>query len=492
MNSFAGFIDRFYYRNNKHFAFFLLNSLAIASAFFLFFLAEFSYSLPVYAIVPGYILVLYSFLALGKGGGIPAGFLFVSLDIAAVFSKLHAADRLSYILLAVFSLAYTFYLARFIDDMEEKESRFKIRADELETENREYKETTGKMKASIGAARTWARNYRTLNKVAQKMTTALERPEIFNIITEAVAQIIEKPSVKVSLLVLNEESGMFVPAIDEKPPDTMIHGAINIYKKDPFDEWITANKFTLLIKDVEDDFRFKDLKRETIKFRSMTAIPLIENVRIIGILKLTSDEPDAFNNDDVRLLKNLGDLCATAVQNSIYYQRTKDLAVRDGLTGLYIRRYFLERLDEEMRRARETSAALSFLLIDIDHFKDCNDTHGHLFGDKVLKLLGEFLRDGLRDVDIIGRYGGEEFAIILPNTNANGARFVAERLRLSFSKHIITVNEKQGIKLTLSIGGVEYDKATKLMELINKSDKALYHSKKDGRNMVTFWEDLNP
>jgi diguanylate cyclase (GGDEF)-like protein len=294
-----------------------------------------------------------------------------------------------------------------------------------------------------------------------------------------------------SLLILNQESGLFVPAVNEKLTDTMIRGTVKIYKKDPFDDWIMANKFTLDIKDVEHDFRFNDLKRESIKFKSMTAIPLVENIRVIGILKLFSEEPSAFNSDDVRLLNYLGDLCSIAVQNSILYQQTKDLAIRDGLTGLYIRRYFIERMDEEIRRAKDAGVALSFLLIDIDHFKDCNDTHGHLFGDKVLKLLGEFLRDDLRDVDIIGRYGGEEFGVILPSTNANGARFVAERLRLSFSKHIINVNENEGIKLTLSIGGVEYAKGIRLMEMINKSDKALYHSKETGRNKVTFWEDIS-
>jgi diguanylate cyclase (GGDEF)-like protein len=129
-------------------------------------------------------------------------------------------------------------------------------------------------------------------------------------------------------------------------------------------------------------------------------------------------------------------------------------------------------------------------MIDIEHFKDCNDTHGHLFGDKVLRLLGEFLKENLRDVDIIGRYGGEEFAVLLPNTAMNGARFVADRLRQNFEKLVIKVNENEGIKLTLSAGGIEFDKKHKLMTIVNNADKALYYSKENGRNKVTFWEDI--
>ncbi|HRU39603.1 MAG TPA: sensor domain-containing diguanylate cyclase, partial [Candidatus Goldiibacteriota bacterium] len=314
---------------------------------------------------------------------------------------------------------------------------------------------------------------------------------ILNIISEAVAEMIAKPGVNFSLLVYNDETGMFVPAVEDSHQDIIVGGSVRIYKKDPFDEWIILNKFTLFIKDISDDFRFKNIKKEHFKFKSMVAIPLIEGKKVIGMLKFFSEQPGAFDKEDARLLNYLGDLCTTAVQNSILYQKTKDLAIRDGLTGLYARKYFMEQLDEEVRRSKETGTPLSFILIDIDHFKNCNDTYGHLFGDKVLRLLSEFLRENLRDVDIIGRYGGEEFAVILPNTARNGCRFVCERLRENFSKLIINVNENEGIKLTLSIGGVEMAKGFKLMEIINKADKALYYSKENGRNRVTFWEEIS-
>ncbi|HDT15588.1 MAG TPA: GGDEF domain-containing protein, partial [Firmicutes bacterium] len=224
--------------------------------------------------------------------------------------------------------------------------------------------------------------------------------------------------------------------------------------------------------------------------KSMIALPLMQAKAVIGILKFYSNEPDTFDKEDARLLNYLGDVCTTAVQNAILYQKTKELAIRDGLTGLFMRRHFIGRMDDEIKRSKQLNEPFSFLLLDIDHFKDCNDTYGHQFGDRVLKVLGEFLKDNLRDVDIIGRYGGEEFAIMLPNTAMNGARFVAERLRQNFEKFLINVNENEGIKLTVSIGGVEFDGKSRIMRIIDQADKALYYSKEGGRNKVTFFEEI--
>jgi diguanylate cyclase (GGDEF)-like protein len=489
MASFSGFFEKLFYVNRRGIGFAAINILLVAAAFTALAAASLNFDLPI-VMAAGSVLIFYSFMTLGKTGGVTIGFFYVFLNMVALLVLRDGRHQMPYIMLMVLALAYVFFFIRFIDDIEERDNKYRVRGEELDAETVAYKEEMNKLKSRVEANKSRVKNYRTLNMVAQMLTSALERAAIVDIIGQAVTQMIGKKGVKFSLLIWHNETEMFMPAVDEKSPDTVLRGAVKIYKKDPFDEWLIANKYTLLIKDT-GDFRFQDLKKDVFKFGSMIAIPLIEDKKIIGILKFYSDEPGVFDKEDARLLNYLGDLCTTAVQNSILYQKTKDLAIRDGLTGLYVRRYFVERLDEEMRRSRETSTALSFLLIDIDHFKDCNDTHGHLFGDSVLRVLGEFLKENLRDVDIIGRYGGEEFAVVLPNTAANGARFVAERLRESYSKLVIKVNENEGIKLTLSMGGVEYAKGTKLMEIINKADKALYSSKENGRNKVTFWEDIS-
>lgn len=379
-----------------------------------------------------------------------------------------------------------------IDGMEMKEHQLELWLSEIEKEENENTEKLEKIVGIVEGNKKKIVNYRKINDVARKLTSALDKKEIVKVISEALSQIIESKDVKFTMLVKNEENNTFSSAVEEENTASVFGSHVKIHKKDPFDDWIEQNKYTLIIKNIDDDFRFKTLRRDWIKFKSMIAVPLIDNKNIIGILKFYSQRADVFDKEDARILNYLGDLCTTAVQNSLLYLKTKELAIRDGLTGLYMRRYFVERLDEEIKRSRELKEPLSYLMIDIDHFKDCNDTHGHQFGDKVLKVLGEFLKDSLRDVDIIGRYGGEEFAVLLPNTHKNGAVFVAERLRQAFEKLVIQVNESQGMKLTLSIGGIEFKDGIKLLDMINMADKALYHSKQTGRNKVTFWEDIKP
>lgn len=489
MNKMEALLQKFFYANNPNLKFTVINVAVIAAIM----LAVYSFSSVIRQpalLGLDYILIFYAFMSLGKGGGLTFGFIFVFLNLISILAFSQMLGQLPHVFIMGIALVYLFFMARFLGEMEEQENRLRLKTETIDIETNEYREKSAKLKSVIDESRGTVKNYRFLNIVAQKLTSALERQVIVDIISEAVRQMIGNAAVKFALLIYSDETGMFMPAVEDKSPDLVLKGAVKIYKKDPFDEWIIANKFTLFLKDINDDFRFKDLKKELFRFRSMVAIPLIENKKIIGILKFYAELANAFDKYDARLLNYLGDISTTAVQNAILYQKTKDLAIRDGLTGLYLRKYFIERLDEEMRRAREANTALSFLLIDIDHFKDCNDTHGHMFGDKVLRILGEFLKDNLRDVDITGRYGGEEFAVILPSTAMNGSRFVAERLRENFSKLIINVNENEGIKLTLSVGGVQYSKTTKLMELINKADKALYYSKENGRNKVTFWEDI--
>ncbi|HDQ26283.1 MAG TPA: diguanylate cyclase [bacterium] len=436
-------------------------------------------------------LLFYVFTAAGKAGAVIFGSIFIFANIVAILAARGFASQAPHIIMAVIAVVYIMRLAKFEDDLDIRMNGQELAAQRLDDEMVKYKEELERLKDALDRNRDKISKYKILNRVSRRLTSTLDQMEIVKVINEALIKIVENKTVKFILLVWDDETGMFYPAVEEKNAAPLNAGAVKIYRNDPFDDWLTRNKYVLQIKDVNDDLRFKTLRKDWINFRSMIAIPLIEGKTIIGILKFFSEEPQAFGGDDLRFLTSLGDICAAAVQSAILYRRTKELAIRDGLTGLYMRRYFVERLDDELRRSRETNTSLIFCLIDIDHFKDCNDTHGHLFGDKVLRLLGEYLKDNLRDVDLIGRYGGEEFAIALPNTNMNGGRFVAERLREVFSKLVINVNENEGIRLTLSIGGIECGKKMKLMDVINKADKALYYSKENGRNKVTFWQDIS-
>ncbi len=168
-------------------------------------------------------------------------------------------------------------------------------------------------------------------------------------------------------------------------------------------------------------------------------------------------------------------------------ERLRTLAFRDGLTGLYNHRYFQEIMEREIKRAARYQRPLSLILIDIDHFKQINDTFGHQRGDQVLKTLGKIIENTIRTSDIAARYGGEEFAIILPETDLKGAAVLAERLRKAVESCPMDLNGTM-TKITISLGVTTYmggQKEVKKSKIIDAADRALYNSKEKGRNRVS-------
>jgi len=172
------------------------------------------------------------------------------------------------------------------------------------------------------------------------------------------------------------------------------------------------------------------------------------------------------------------------------YEKIEELATTDHLTGFFTRRHFLERFEEELARAEVKKLELSFLMIDIDHFKQINDTHGHLTGDHVLRGVAKIIRKSIREIDVAGRYGGEEFCVILPETNMAGARFAAERIRTALETTPIKAYDEI-LKVTLSLGGATYPQDARAMDsLIDKADKALYKAKEEGRNRTFLYKEI--
>lgn len=166
-------------------------------------------------------------------------------------------------------------------------------------------------------------------------------------------------------------------------------------------------------------------------------------------------------------------------------ERLSESSNRDGLTGIYNRRYLEQRISAEYDRVRRYGGNLSFIIFDLDHFKKVNDTYGHLAGDEVLCNVSRRIHELLRTVDVLGRYGGEEFGIILPATPMDGARILAERIRQVIAQTPITYKEIT-IPVTISIGVSEFETGTpKYEHLIHCADLALYYGKENGRNRVT-------
>ena len=172
------------------------------------------------------------------------------------------------------------------------------------------------------------------------------------------------------------------------------------------------------------------------------------------------------------------------------YQRIQELAIHDGLTEVYVRRHFLERFQEEFKRSLTHHLPLAFLMCDLDHFKEKNDTYGHLAGDELLKTVAQILKSNVREIDLVGRYGGEEFSIALPETARVGAWQVGERIRLAVQDSVFQIYDER-IQTTLSMGiAILNDTIGSIQELIEKADAALYLAKNKGRNRVEVYEDL--
>lgn len=188
---------------------------------------------------------------------------------------------------------------------------------------------------------------------------------------------------------------------------------------------------------------------------------------------------------DREKVRILGHQFAMALRRVRLYQKIGKIAITDGLTGVHTRGYVMDRFEEEVSRCKQRGLSMSFLMIDVDHFKDLNDRYGHLTGDQALRSIGRIIRESIREIDIPGRYGGEEFCVILPETDLKGALYAAERIRKAAEQTVIRADE-ESFQVTLSIGIATYpEHGGGVSEIIDKADWALYRSKKRGRNMVS-------
>ncbi|RKY42865.1 MAG: hypothetical protein DRP85_01510 [Candidatus Makaraimicrobium thalassicum] len=252
-----------------------------------------------------------------------------------------------------------------------------------------------------------------------------------------------------------------------------------------FDRWVLKNMKSLLVKDIKKDFRFSvDGEEKEDDSTSMIIKPLIMESSVLGILRVDSPRESAFGQYELRILDIIGELAAVALQNARLYRRTEELAVRDSLTGLYVYRYFMERLDEEIKRALRSNSSFALLMLDIDDFKDFNDKYGHISGDVVLKNIGRILGSKASAGDTVARYGGEEFVFLALNCDRKGALKLANDIREEIQKSPVTLRRRK-CSVTVSIGTAVLPEDAKFRDdLIGEADRRLYKAKAEGKNTV--------
>jgi diguanylate cyclase (GGDEF)-like protein len=201
--------------------------------------------------------------------------------------------------------------------------------------------------------------------------------------------------------------------------------------------------------------------------------------RLLGYLAFKGLNPT--DKDKVLILVNQ---FALALRRLRLYQQIERLAITDSLTEVYTRRYILNRFEEEVTRSQIRKIQLSFLMIDVDFFKRVNDEYGHLTGDQILREVAGLIKENVRGIDIVGRYGGEEFCVVLPDTDRDGAHYVAERIRSAIEGTPLKAYDNV-LKITVSIGHATFpDDGKNCAELLDKADAALYRAKDMGRNRI--------
>jgi two-component system cell cycle response regulator len=220
---------------------------------------------------------------------------------------------------------------------------------------------------------------------------------------------------------------------------------------------------------------------------SWLAIPLRRGNAAVGALGVGHRAPAQFHAGDAGLLEALASQAMAAIENARLFTQVRRLAIVDDLTGLSNRRYFFERLGQELRRSQRYGRPLSLVMLDIDRFKDYNDRYGHLAGDEVLRRVGEVLRRHSRDVDVPARYGGDEFGLILPETDAGAAARQAERIRNAVAQHPFpAAGPVEVMHMTVSAGVALVTEAMRKPEdMIRAADEALYRAKAAGRNHLS-------
>jgi diguanylate cyclase (GGDEF)-like protein len=254
--------------------------------------------------------------------------------------------------------------------------------------------------------------------------------------------------------------------------------------QDPLVQYSLKSRAPVLVKDMAKEVRFGPREKAP-EFRSALVVPLTVMKSPYGFVRMDSGKTAAYSNDDLKTVDLFATLASLTLENIQLYDRVHNLASTDSLTGLATQRTFLQRLKEEILRAGRAQTPVSLIMLDVDHFKKCNDTFGHQAGDEVLRVVSRILVSRVRPVDCVARYGGEEFMIILPAIDHDQAMEVAETVRASIEAEPL-VFEGARSSVTVSLGVSSFPKdATSQSQLIRIADERLYRSKSGGRNRVS-------
>lgn len=295
-----------------------------------------------------------------------------------------------------------------------------------------------------------------------------------------------------SLYILDENSDIL--HLEKNNHPFLINNIVSLNQNPPSPMVAAVRSKDLLIIDDMESHKSPNIDRSqrvfshNYKTKGCIIAPLICHGRVVGVLNL-SDKSDGenFNKDDIAVVELFRQLIGASIGNISLFEKTQRQAKTDGLTAMLNHRMFYETLETELRRAQRYGGKLSLIMVDIDNLKPINDTYGHRAGDMAIKQIARRIIACVRQIDIAARYGGDEFAVILPNTSLDDARVVAERM-VSMTNRTPMLWEQHRIPLSISVGVGQYDGQSTAGDVTKMTDHALYAAKQGGKGCVHTFE----
>ncbi|MEO8287184.1 MAG: diguanylate cyclase [Chloroflexota bacterium] len=336
-----------------------------------------------------------------------------------------------------------------------------------------------------------AREMTGLYHIGLATTSSLNIDEVVHLIYEQVNRVLHPDTFYIALY--DEDAAelrydIFIEGTEALPPfKTRIDSA-------GISGWVVRNRKPIFVRHWDAEIEQLPFEANVVgaPTQSLISVPLIAKNKIVGVMSVQAVQAGAFDQNHLRLLTSIAGQAALALENARLHATVNEQAQRDPLTGVFHHGSFLSKLQSAIKQAHADKQTVALIMLDIDKFKQYNDTYGHLVGDDVLRSTVATIQNHLKGTDAVGRWGGEEFGIALPGVNRTTARIVAERIRQTVAHNIMKDLHGRSIPSpTVSQGIAMYpEDAVHIEELIDKADNALFHAKDLGRNQIAEWIDM--
>lgn len=331
-----------------------------------------------------------------------------------------------------------------------------------------------------------ARRYNILLRIVKAANDKLDPSNVIRIVMDNIQKLI--PCEAWSILLLSEEEDeLRFERARGQAADALQLARLKV--GEGIAGWVAQHREPVIVNDVSEDNRFDSSFDQATNFKTHAILcaPLLSRHRLLGVVELINKKSKnhRFAMQDLQMLITLLSPIAVSLHNALLFKETEKLVVTDDLTKLYNNRFVNQFLEEMIEKHRAKRKKFAILFLDLDGFKSVNDCYGHMVGGRTLVEVGNVIYHTVRKQDLVARYGGDEFIVMMPNAGVKDAVEMAERIRKSVRTHDFTKAMQREIKLSASLGvSVFPDHGTSVVELIQKADRAMYSAKHSGKNAV--------